>query len=97
MTVAGVALLRQRNLPTPGGRVVAVCAGTVIVSLGVAVAATLWPLLLLPGILVVAVLVVSVLRLDLAVLLLAAAIPLEYSVSVAGVPQLTVVKLAGGL
>jgi O-antigen ligase len=71
--------------------------GTVIVSLGVAVAATLWPLLLLPGILAVAVLVVAVLRLDLAVLLLAAAIPLEYSVSVAGVPQLTVVKLAGGL
>ena len=76
---------------------VAVCVGTVIVSLGVAVAATSWPLLLPLGILIAAVMVVSVLRLDLAVLLLAAAIPLEYSVSLAGVPQLTVVKLAGGL
>jgi putative inorganic carbon (HCO3(-)) transporter len=97
VTVAGVTLLRQRNLPAPGGRVLAACAGAVVVSVGIAVAATSWPLLLPLGILVAAVMVVSVLRLDLAVLLLAAAIPLEYSVSLAGVPQLTVVKLAGGL
>ena len=97
MTFAGAALLRQRNPPFPGWPVLAACAGAVAVSVGVAVAATSWPLLLLPGILIAAVMVVSVLRLDLAVLLLAAAIPLEYSVSLAGVPQLTVVKLAGGL
>ena len=67
-----------------------------VVAAAVAVLTTWSPLLVIPGTLAVAVVVSGLVRLDFALLLLAAAIPLEYSVSL-GNPQLTVVKLAGAL
>jgi putative inorganic carbon (HCO3(-)) transporter len=69
----------------------------VAVAAAVAVSATWWPLLVIPGAVAVAVVVGALVRLDLALLLLAAAVPLEYSVALGGNPQLTVVKLAGAL
>jgi putative inorganic carbon (hco3(-)) transporter len=63
----------------------------------VATSAAWLPALTLPLVAVGAVIVVALFRLDLALLLFAAAVPLEYSVTLSGNPQLTVVKLAGGL
>jgi putative inorganic carbon (HCO3(-)) transporter len=67
------------------------------VAAAVAVSATWWPLLVIPGAVAAAVVVGALVRLDLALLLFAAAVPLEYSVALGGNPQLTVVKLAGAL
>ncbi len=73
-----------------------VTAGVMAAAAAVAVATTWWPLLVIPGAVAGGVLVAALVRLDLALLLFAAAVPLEYSVSL-GNPQLTVVKLAGAL
>ena len=75
----------------------ALAATVVAVSAAVAVSATWWPLLVFPGAVALAVVVGALVRLDFALLLVAAAIPLEYSVALGGNPQLTVVKLAGAL
>ena len=72
-------------------------AAITVVAVAVAMAATSWPLLVLLGVAVTAVVGAALVRLDLALLLLTAAVPLEYSLSLGGNPQLTVVKLAGGL
>lgn len=63
----------------------------------VAVSATRWPLLVIPGAVGVAMIVGALVRLDFALLFFAAAVPLEYSVALGGNPQLTLVKLAGAL
>ncbi len=83
-----MAATRARRLPA--------VAWWVPVVLAAAVSATWWPVVTLLLVAVGAVIVVALVRLDLALLLVAAAVPLEYSVTL-GNPQLTVVKLAGGL
>jgi len=71
--------------------------GVVAVAAAVAVSATRWPLLVIPGAAAMALVVGALVRLDFALLLLAAALPLEYSVALGGNPQFTVVKVAGAL
>jgi O-antigen ligase len=69
----------------------------VAVAAAVAVSATWWPLLVIPGVVALAVVVGALMRLEFALLLLAAAVPLEYSVALGGNSQLTLVKVAGAL
>src|ERR1017187_1278804 len=74
------------------GVTLALIAGVVV-----AASATWWPLLVLPGVAGLLLVVGALMRLDLALMLLAAAVPLEYSVALGNNSQLTLVKLAGGL
>lgn len=89
MSTAAIAATRTSRLAA-----VAWAAPAIIAA---AISAAWWPVLTLSLVVVGAVIVVALVRLDLALLLFAAAVPLEYSVTLGGNPQLTVVKLAGGL
>lgn len=97
MTIAAVAaphrpLIRAR-LRTALPATVATFAAAIVI----AITTTWWPLLVLTAAAGLALGVAVSIRLDFSLILLAAAVPLEYSVSLGSNPQITLVKLAGGL
>jgi putative inorganic carbon (hco3(-)) transporter len=95
VTLTQVAAPPQPPIPARVRTVLTV--GAAAVAAAVAIATTWLPLLVLPAAAGLALVIAAVIRLDLALILLAAAVPLEYSVELGGNPQLTLVKLAGGL
>lgn len=77
--------------------VVAAVVAVAVAAAGVAAAASLEPTRVLLGLVLAAVAVVCLVRIDAAILLLVASLPLESTLSISANPQLTVVKVAGAL
>ena len=97
MAVGTAALSTQRigNHPEYGLKIVGFAAPLVV--LGVAVLTVYDPLLALGGGIAAVVAVLLVLRIDLALLLLVAAAPLESAIQISPNPQLSVTKIAGAI